>query len=147
MFWLGILLLVVAVALVVGELHTGSGFLLLAGLIALIFGLALLFTNNSLFAQINWWFVIPLIIVIIALIILMILRIRNTYRHKVTTGKEDLEGQTARVNQTLDPEGMVFVHGEYWNAESRSGRIKSGDEVIIEKVVGLKLYVVKKPDA
>jgi membrane-bound serine protease (ClpP class) len=147
MLWLGILLLVLAVALVIGELHTGSGFLFLLGLVSLIFGLSFLFTQSSLFAEINWWFVIPLIIVIIGLIILMILRIRNTYRHKVTTGKEDLEGQTARVQQTLDPEGMVFVHGEYWNAESKSGRIKSGDEVIIEKVEGLKLYVVKKPEA
>ena len=59
---------------------------------ALVLGLVFLFTQSSMFVEINWWLVVPLILVIIALIIFIIHRIRNTYRHKVTTGKEDLQG-------------------------------------------------------
>ena len=43
------------------------------------------------------------------------------------------------------PEGTVFFQGEYWNAVSRSGRIEPGEEVVIEQIEGLKLYVIKKP--
>jgi membrane-bound serine protease (ClpP class) len=145
MIWLGIILIILAVGLVIGELFTGSGLLLVSGIAALIFGLVILFTQGSLFLQINWWLVIPLIILIIGLIIFIILRIINTYHHKAVTGKEDLEGKIAKVKETLDPEGTVFYQGEYWNAISKSGRIEPGEEVIIEHVDGLKLYVIKKP--
>jgi membrane-bound ClpP family serine protease len=82
--------------------------------------------------------------VIIALLVFIVFRILDTYGHKTVTGKEDLQGQTALVKERLDPEGTVLFQGEYWNAVSRSGRIEPGEEVIIEQVVGLKLYVTKR---
>jgi membrane-bound serine protease (ClpP class) len=83
-------------------------------------------------------------VVILALMAFVIWRVINTYRKKAVTGKEDLEGRTAVVRETLDPEGTVFYQGEYWNAISRSGKIERGEEVTIEKVDGLILQVAKK---
>jgi membrane-bound serine protease (ClpP class) len=143
MLWLAILLLVLAVGLIFGEFFTGSGLLFLCGLVALVFGLVVLFNQSTLFPQINWWVIIPVIIVFVGLIVFIIFRILNTYRHKVTTGQEDLEGQIAIVKQTLDPEGTVLYQGEYWNAVSQSGRMEPGDNVVIERVSGLTLYVKK----
>ena len=53
-------------------------------------------------------------------------------------------GKTAVVKVALDPEGMVLFKGELWTALSEKGRVKPGEEVIITRVEGLKLYVTKK---
>jgi len=55
-----------------------------------------------------------------------------------------LVGKTAEVKVALEPRGIVFVEGEQWTAISESGRVESGEEVIISRVDGLKLYVTKK---
>jgi membrane-bound serine protease (ClpP class) len=144
MFWVGIAFIVLAVGLIVGELFTGTTLMLVGGLFALVFGLIILFTQGSVLIGVNWWLVIPLIVVVLALMAFIIWRIINTYRRKAVTGKEDLLGQTAEVREPLDPEGTVFYQGEYWNAISNSGKIDRGEEVIIEKVDGLVLTVTKK---
>jgi membrane-bound serine protease (ClpP class) len=145
MFWLGIVFIVLAVGLIVGELFTGTTLMLVGGLVALIFGLIILFTQGQVLIGVNWWLIVPLIIVVLALMAFVIWRVINTYRRKAVTGKEDLMGKTAEVKETLDPEGTVFYQGEYWNAVSNSGKIDRGEEVIIEKVDGLILTVTKKP--
>jgi hypothetical protein len=43
MVWLGIIFIILALGLVIGELFTGSGFMLVLGIGALIFGLAIFF--------------------------------------------------------------------------------------------------------
>jgi membrane-bound serine protease (ClpP class) len=55
-----------------------------------------------------------------------------------------LIGKTAAVKEALKPEGTVFLEGECWSAISESGPVKPGEEVVITKVDGLKLYVTKK---
>jgi len=44
----------------------------------------------------------------------------------------------------MDPRGTVLIQGEHWVAISDKGRIEPGEEVIITKVEGLKLRVMKK---
>ena len=44
----------------------------------------------------------------------------------------------------MKPKGTVFIDGERWTAISEKGRMEPGEEVIITKVDGLKLYVTKK---
>ena len=53
-------------------------------------------------------------------------------------------GKTGVVRVALDPEGTVLFKGELWDAVSQKGRVEPGEEVIITKVEGLKLYVTKK---
>jgi membrane-bound ClpP family serine protease len=53
-------------------------------------------------------------------------------------------GKTAVVQTALKPEGIVLFRGERWTAVSEKGGIKPGEEVIINKVDGLKLYVIRK---
>ncbi len=94
--------------------------------------------------QVDWWVVAVVIVLIIAFVTFAVLRIIATYRHQATTGKEDLMGKIAEVKETLNPEGIVLYQGDLWNAISDSGRIESGEEVIITKVDGLRLSVTKK---
>lgn len=55
----------------------------------------------------------------------------------VAIGGDALEGETGTVKESLNPEGMVYVHGEYWTARSE-------DESVIEK--GRKIEVTEKKD-
>jgi membrane-bound serine protease (ClpP class) len=62
-------------------------------------------------------------------------------RHlKPRTGSDELVGEVGRTRTNLEPEGTVFVRGEYWRARS-SVTIPAGSRVLIERVEGLLLYV------
>lgn len=86
-------------------------------------------------------------IIVIAVVVLLVLAIFygiRAHRRKVTAGREELIGRVAEVRVTLDPKGMVFVDGEHWAAVSESGRIEAGQEVVVTRVDGLKLWVSNK---
>ncbi|MBS1751089.1 MAG: NfeD family protein, partial [Bacteroidetes bacterium] len=44
---------------------------------------------------------------------------------------------------TLNPEGIIMLDGEIWNAESVSGEIKEGERVKVREMKNLKVYVEK----
>jgi membrane-bound serine protease (ClpP class) len=46
------------------------------------------------------------------------------------------------VKNPVDPEGLVFVHGEYWRALSDE-KLEPGEMVTVEEVTGLVLKVKK----
>jgi hypothetical protein len=54
MIWLGVIFILLAVGLVIGEWFTRSGLLVAGGLVCLIFGLVIFFTNGAIFLQSNW---------------------------------------------------------------------------------------------
>ncbi len=91
----------------------------------------------------NWWLLTIVLIFAAALIAFIVILVLRTYRNQVTTGGEDLIGKIAMVKEPLDPEGMVIYLGDLWNAQSVSGKIEAGEEVVITAVQGLKLQVKK----
>jgi membrane-bound serine protease (ClpP class) len=60
------------------------------------------------------------------------------------TGESGMIGQIAEVKDWQGKKGRVFVHGEWWNAESDVS-FNPGDEVIIQSVNKLTL-MVKRPE-
>jgi membrane-bound ClpP family serine protease len=84
------------------------------------------------------------IILVVAFIAITVIWGIRAHRRQISAGKEELIGRTADVRVALDPKGTVFVEGEQWMAISESGRVESGEEVIITRVDSLKLYVTKK---
>jgi membrane-bound ClpP family serine protease len=89
------------------------------------------------------------VIVVIAICVagflaFVVQRVVRAHRRQVSTGREELVGKTALAKTVLEPEGMVLIKGERWTAVSEKDRVKPGEEVIITKVDGLKLWVVKK---
>jgi len=85
-----------------------------------------------------------MIICIIAFIAAAVYWGIRAHRRQVSAGKEELIGKTAEVMVALKPKGVVFIQGERWTAISEKGRVELGEEVIITKVDGLKLWVTKK---
>ena len=94
--------------------------------------------------QVEWWQIVILVICIVAFIILVINRGIRAHHRQASAGKEDLVGKIAEVKLALAPKGVVSGQGERWTAISETGRVEPDEEVIINKVDGLKLYVTKK---
>jgi membrane-bound serine protease (ClpP class) len=143
--WGGILLILLAFGLFVGEVLTTSfGLLTAGGITALVLGSLILFPGGGTLFQIDPWLIATIVIIVVAFFVFAIQRIIRAHRRQAYTGREELVGKTAVVKVALEPEGMVLFKGERWAAVSEKGWVKPGEEVIITKVDGLKLYVVKK---
>jgi membrane-bound serine protease (ClpP class) len=143
--WVGILLIVAAVAAFIAEFFIGfTGLLFLGGIIALIVGFILMIQGGLIFVQLDPWVIVVTAVVVVGMIAFAVNRIISTYRRQATTGKENFKGKKALVKQALNPQGFVLFEGELWTAESESGLIEPGEEVIVTNVEGLKLWVKKK---
>jgi membrane-bound ClpP family serine protease len=90
------------------------------------------------------WLIAVIAICVAGFLAFVIQRVVRAHRRQASAGREELVGKTAEVEITLEPKGVVFVEGERWTAISEKGRVAPGEEVIITKVDGLKLYVTKK---
>ncbi len=84
------------------------------------------------------WIVIIAVVLVLAIGIPLTIR---SYRRQVYTGREELVGRTAVVKKSLEPDGMVLVDGEIWQATSEAGPVKAGAEVVVTRVGGFKLFV------
>jgi len=89
----------------------------------------------------------PIIIAIIfavAFIGFVIYAIVKGQRRKLSAGVEEMIGKEAVARTTLNPRGTVLAEGELWTAIAEGSTIEPGEEVIITKTEGLKLWVTRK---
>lgn len=139
----GILLIFLAVGLFITEVFTTTfGILTAGGIISLVIGSLILFKGGPLF-QVDLILIAVVAVTIAGMLAFVINRILAAHRRQATTGKEELVGKTAVVKTALKPEGTIFHEGEIWTAELDAGQAEPGEEVIITKSEGLKLYVTK----
>jgi membrane-bound ClpP family serine protease len=89
--------------------------------------------------------IILAIVLAVAFIIFIIYAIVRGQRLKLSAGVENMIGREAVVQTSLNPKGTVLAEGELWTAIAEGSTIESGEEVIITKVEGLKLWVTRKP--
>ncbi len=144
----GILLMLLALGLFIAEFFTPTfGIFTAGGVTALVFGSLLLFPGRAPLFQVNPWLIAGITIVFVAFFIFVIQRIIKAQRVQASTGWEELIGKPALVKLALNPEGQVLFRGELWKAVSGEGTIEPGEEVMIERVENLKLYVTKKNGA
>lgn len=94
--------------------------------------------------EIDLWLIILILILLIAFTIIAVNRGIVAHRFKIAAGSEDMIGKTAEVKVALEPRGTVFVEGERWSAIADGDRVEPGEEVIINRVNGLVLYVTRK---
>ena len=143
--WAGVLLIVLAFGLFVGEvLTTTFGLFTAGGVVALAMGSIIMFRGASPLFQIDAWLIATVTIIIAGAFAFIINRALSAHRKQAKTGREELIGKTALVKVALNPSGTVFFKGERWEAISEEGQIKPGENVIITKVDGLTLYVTRK---
>jgi len=143
-YWGGIALMVLAIGLFIGEYFTTSfGFLTAGGVIAMVAGSLILFSHSP-GVEINRWLIAGITAAVAAFSIFVIGAIFRGQRRRKATGAEGMIGRTAIAKTPLDPTGTVLIQGELWTAVAEDSKVTPGEEVIINKVEELKLWVTKK---
>ena len=118
----GILLIVLAIGLFVGEvLTTTFGIFTAGGIVSLVIGSMILFQGAAPVFQIDPWLIAIVTILIAGTMAFLIQRAVKVHRKQAATGREELSGKTAVVKVALNPEGTVFFKGERWAAISEEG--------------------------
>ncbi len=146
-YWGGMFLILLAVGLFVAELFiTSHGALTAGGIAALAVGSLILFshTYSSPAMEVNRGLIAGVVIAIACFLIFVIGAIIRGQRRRKATGAEGMIGEVAVAKMPLAPMGTVLAKGELWTAATEGERIERGEEVIITKVEGLKLWVIKK---
>jgi len=133
----GLLLIVLAIIFFIAEVKvTSFGLLSLGGLISLTLGSIMLFED----ARVSLKLMMPTIIMIGVFFIVISSLAFRAYRTRPVSGKEGLIGKIGLVKETIDPEGLIFVRGEYWQATSTE-KIEPGEKVEVEGADGLLLKI------
>ena len=143
--WAGLILILLAFALFAAEIFVTSGGILgIGGVVALVLGGLLLTWGNPPEFQVNRWLVISMAAGAGAFFLFVVTSIIRIRRQPVVVGSQTLIGRRAVARSPLDPDGMVFVDGEYWSATVEDGSVEEGEEVVVTEVEGLKLTVRKQ---
>lgn len=138
----GLLLIALAVVFFILETQVPSyGVLSLGGLVSLTLGSLMLFDEVGVSLRV----LLPTLLLVGGFFIVIASLAFRSYRAKPRGGMEGLVGEVGVVQERIDPEGLVFVHGEYWKARAGE-RLEPGDRVQVEKVRGLLLEVKRSTE-
>jgi membrane-bound serine protease (ClpP class) len=140
----GVLLLVLAAALIVAEAHLATGGVLgVAGVGALVASGLLLYDTDSDAFGVSAPVVVVAAVLIGGLLAFVTQRVVAAHREEpVRTGWEEMIGAEGDVRAPLDPVGQVFVQGALWRARADGGAaLDVGSRVRVESVEGLTLVV------
>ncbi|MFL5909733.1 MAG: NfeD family protein [Gaiellaceae bacterium] len=137
--WGGVALILLGVGLLVIDLHALThGALTVAGLIALGFGMALLFQNEPSTYHVNTWLIVGVGSAVAAFWVFALGKGFAARRLPVTVGPQAIVGKTGEVRAP----GLVFVNGELWQAHAEDdSELVPGEHVEVESIQGLRLTV------
>lgn len=139
----GVILIFLSLLFFIMETFTpGFGTFLVAGIITLLLG-SLMLTRPLKQPAISRTLILGSVIFTGVVLGNIIWLVKSARKRKITTGREALIGEKGRAVSSLNPEGTVFVHGEYWNARSISGPISRDERIEVVSVDGMTLVVQK----
>ncbi|HWI93356.1 MAG TPA: nodulation protein NfeD [Flavisolibacter sp.] len=141
----GLALILFALLLFILEIKiTSHGVLAIGGIVSLLLGSMMLIRRGAgAVGQISWVVIIATTAVTALFFLFVIGMGLRAQRLKPVTGSESMIGETGEAREELNPLGMVFLHGELWQAESLSGEIKQGEKIRVTGMKGFKLFVEK----
>jgi membrane-bound serine protease (ClpP class) len=137
--WAGLLLILLAVALLVTDLYVPShGALTIAGLVCLAVGSIMLFQNAPAPYETSKPLVIGFAVGLGALWAFAIGKAWQIRRSPVEVDPQRIAGALGEIREN----GLVFVNGELWQARTAGGeQLRPGDRVRVESMDGLVLTV------
>ena len=142
----GILLIILGIIFFILELKiTSYGLLTVAAIFCYSLGSIMLFHQAPGYLRISWRVLWPTLALISGFFIGIITLVVKAQRTRMKIGEQALIGEIGEVKEGIRPGevGKIFVHGEYWNAESEQ-TILPGEKAEVIGVKGLKLIVRKK---
>jgi membrane-bound serine protease (ClpP class) len=142
----GLALMALGIALLVAEAFIPAfGVLGVGGIISLALGSLLLFdTPDSDFA-VDRSIVFTAVATLGAFVFAISYLVVRSQSAAPALGMEGLVGLVGEARSKLSPNGKIFVHGEYWNAQG-DGEIEAGDRVKVVGYDGMRLRVVRLAD-
>jgi membrane-bound serine protease (ClpP class) len=120
---------------------TSYGMLSLGGIISLTLGSIMLFEDVGVSLRL----MAPTVALVAGFFVVVSTLAYRAYRSRPKGGMDGLVGEVGLVRKPIDPEGLVFVHGEYWRARCKE-KIDEGERVEVEGVDGLILKVKRATD-
>ncbi|MBW3594918.1 MAG: nodulation protein NfeD [Actinobacteria bacterium] len=138
--WAGVLLIVLAVAFLVVDLHTaGLGIWTVGGIAALIAGALILFSGELL--DVSIWVIVASVAGSLLFFISVMTAALRVRLRKPITGEEGLIGTVAEAKTDIAPEGTVVTKGTLWRARTMETGIAAGEKVQVKATEGLVLLV------
>ncbi|WP_321369459.1 nodulation protein NfeD [uncultured Desulfuromusa sp.] len=140
--YVGVLLIILAIVLFILEIKVVSyGMLAIGGIIAMTLGSLMLVDSSDPYLQISRALIAATVTVSAGFFLLATGMVIRTQRRPVTSGQEGMIGEIGIAIDPINSSGIVFVHGEYWQACSIQP-LPAGTKIQIIKVMdGLKLQV------
>ena len=139
----GVLLIILSAVFFLIELKVVSyGLLTLGGIIAMVLGSLMLFDSPVPYLRLSYSVIFTMVGLMSAFFIVLIVLVIKSQSRKPVTGHEGLVNMCGEASTDILEKGKVFVHGEYWNAKSRS-LITKGMPVRVVAVEGMMLTVEK----
>ncbi len=144
--FLGIGLIILGFALIVGEVFiTSFGLLTLGSIVSFVFGLRILFdSEKSAGVTVSMWVIIIIIGLLVSIALLIGRLIIKDFSRKPIIGLEAMEGLLVEVIEwdNVKHTGKVSVKGEIWNAVCND-EVNVGDKVRVVWLESLTLHVEK----
>ncbi|RME71643.1 MAG: nodulation protein NfeD [Chloroflexi bacterium] len=139
----GLALILLAFGLFVAEIFTPTfGALTATGIAAFIVGALILFNTSEFAYEIPTPSIVGIAFSVAAIMGFGMRKVIQAMKHQPTTGQEGLVGATGVVKAALDPDGIVLVWGERWQATSEDGQpIPEGTKVKVTAIDGFHLTV------
>ncbi len=139
--FVGLLLIALAIIFFILEVKiTSYGMLTVAGIISLILGSMMLIKSPYPAMRIPLMAIIPIAIAMGLITTFLLRLVIIAHTKPVSTGAAGLLNEIGITRNKIDPEGKVFVHGEFWKAVSKE-KLPKGVKVKIIGVKGLALEV------
>jgi membrane-bound serine protease (ClpP class) len=139
----GILLMLLAAAFFAAEpFVTSHGALALAGAACFVIGSLMLFDPAGPDYQVSLSVALTIAATFALLTIFAVTKVVQARRRRPVTGQEELIGQVGVVRRALNPTGLVFIHGELWQARTEGEPLDVGTVVQVDRIEdGLVLEV------
>jgi membrane-bound serine protease (ClpP class) len=140
----GLSLIIFGIVLFLLEIKIIShGLLTIGGIISILLGSMFLFRQSPTenIVAVSWSVIISTTLVTSLFFIFIVGMGLRAQRWKPVTGVHAMIGSKGEAINLIDPDGMVKINGEMWNAISLSGKINAGETVIVKKIKNLTLYV------
>lgn len=137
----GLALLLLGVALMVGEAYQPSfGMLGIGGLAAFVIGSIILMDTRAPGFGIDISVIVIFSVTSVLVFVVAIGLALKARRRPVVSGMEELVGGTATASEDFDGRGRVLIHSEHWNATSNRP-VRKGQQLKVTGMQGLTLEV------
>jgi len=140
--WVGVGLILLAVVMFVLEIKVPSyGMLTVGGVACLVVGAMMLIRKTEGDFGVAHGLIFGVATGVGTIMAVLTTLVVRSLRRRPTTGTAGLIAEVGTALTDLDPEGRVFVHGEYWNARARRPPVRQGARVRIGQVRDMLIEV------